>query len=89
MQVPSENREVLTPPRNKVKCEADELIKGIRKVPPAKFPSMMGEDTGRLVPVKVLSGKSSLDQSSTCQQSGNRRLEQKWTDHLHQNGRAR
>ena len=45
MQVPSENREVLTPPRKKVKGEADELMKGIRKVPPAKFPSMMG-DTG-------------------------------------------
>ena len=57
MQVPSENREVLTPPRKKVKGEVDELIKGIRKVPPAKFPSMMG-DTGRLVPVKVLSGKA-------------------------------
>ena len=37
MQVPSKDREVLTPPRKKVKEEADELMKGIRKVPPAKF----------------------------------------------------
>ena len=69
MQVPSENGEVLTPPRKKVKGEADELMKGIRKVPPAKFPSMMG-DTGRLIPVKVLSGKAASTSQARASRVG-------------------
>ena len=46
------DREVLTPPRKKVREEAEELPKGIRKAPPTKLPLAMRVGEVQ-VPVKV------------------------------------
>ena len=38
MQESVKDKEVVTPPRKKVRDEAEELMKGIRRAPPTKYP---------------------------------------------------